>query len=83
MKQSALLANNVWVKILQSSLSYSIKREWNTVIQSREQPTYLNVNDNNYWPEENLLVQLKYFANILGRISVGLAVLAVKSFYQG
>lgn len=83
MKQSALLANNIWVKILQSSLSYSIKREWNTVIQSREQPTYLNVNDNNYWPEENLLVQLKYFANILGRISVGLAVLAVKSFYQG
>lgn len=45
------------------------------MIQSREEPTYLNVNDNNYWPGKNLLVRVKYFTNITGRICVGLAVL--------
>lgn len=45
------------------------------VTQSWQQPTYLNVNDDNYWPGENLLVQVKYFTNIIGRICVGLAVL--------
>jgi hypothetical protein len=45
---------------------------------------YLNVNDNNYWPGENLLVQLKYFINIIERICVGLAVLqAMRDHYQG
>lgn len=51
------------------------------VTQSREQPTYLNVNDNNYWPGENLLVQLNYFTNIIGWMCVGLAViLAMRGF---
>ena len=60
------------------------KRMEHRVIRSREQPTYLNVNDNNYWPGENLLVQLKYFTNITGRICVGLAVLlATSGLYQG
>lgn len=60
------------------------QRTAHRVIHSRGQPTYLNVNDNNYWPRENLLIQLKYFTNIIGRICVGLAVLlTMKSFYQG
>ena len=51
--------------------------------QSWQQPTYLNVNDNNYWPGENLLVQVKYFTNIIGSICVGLAVLLpIKGLFQ-